>query len=338
MLLDVNHITLALKRSGKYMTILEDVSFQVEKGETLGIVGESGCGKSMTALSIMRLLPDKAKLEGEVKLGDAAISSYSKKKMEKVRGNQISMIFQDPLTSLNPLHTVGKQIEEVLLLHTKLTKSERKNRVIELVKEVGLPRAEELVNEYPHQLSGGMRQRVMIAIAMACRPQLLICDEPTTALDVTVQAQILELMNKLKQENDMGIIMITHDLGVVAEVCNRVMVMYAGKVVEEAEVNELFKNPKHPYTKGLLNSIPKLGGAKKALGSIPGTVPSPQNMPVGCRFADRCSEAMDICRQKQPAIYEITENHTTSCWLYEEREVTRIDFVGNQGSETTLSH
>ncbi len=338
MLLDVNHITLELKRSGKYMTILEDVSFQVEKGETLGIVGESGCGKSMTALSIMRLLPDKAKLEGDVNLLDEAISSYSKKRLEKIRGNQISMIFQDPLTSLNPLHTVGKQIEESLLLHTKLTKSERKKRVIELLNEVGLPRAEGIASEYPHQLSGGMRQRVMIAIAMACRPQLLICDEPTTALDVTVQAQILELMNKLKQENDMGIIMITHDLGVVAEVCNRVMVMYAGKVVEEAEVVELFKNPKHPYTKGLLHSIPKLGGAKKTLGSIPGTVPAPDNMPVGCRFADRCSEVMDICREKQPSTYKITENHTTSCWLFEEREVTQNDSVRNQGPKTTLSH
>ncbi|MFZ3589984.1 ABC transporter ATP-binding protein [Bacillus sp. DJP31] len=338
MLLDVKHMTLALKRSGKYMTILDDVSLQVEKGETLGIVGESGCGKSMTALSIMRLLPDKAKLDAEVKLEDEVISSYSKKRLEKVRGNQISMIFQDPLTSLNPLHTVGKQVEEPLLLHTKLTKNERKKRVIELLNEVGLPRAEELVNDYPHQLSGGMRQRVMIAIAMACRPQLLICDEPTTALDVTIQAQILELMNKLKQENDMGIIMITHDLGVVAEVCNRVMVMYAGKVVEEAEVNELFKNPKHPYTKGLLLSIPKLGGAKRKLGSIPGTVPAPHNMPVGCRFADRCSEVMDICRQKQPSTYKITENHTASCWIYGEREVTQNDSVGNQGSKTTLSH
>ncbi|KAA0550414.1 ABC transporter ATP-binding protein [Bacillus sp. BGMRC 2118] len=320
------------------MTILDGVSFHVEQGETLGIVGESGCGKSMTALSVMQLLPDKAKLDGTVKLEEEDITSYSRKKMEKVRGNQISMIFQDPLTSLNPLHSVGKQIEEALLLHTKLTKAERKKRVIELLKEVGLPRADELVNEYPHQLSGGMRQRVMIAIAMACRPQLLICDEPTTALDVTVQAQILELMNQLKEENDMGIIMITHDLGVVAEVCDRVMVMYAGKVVEEAHVEELFQHPRHPYTKGLLQSIPKIGGPKNRLDSIPGTVPAPHNMPTGCRFADRCSEAMDICRQKQPPTITISDHHHTACWLYEEREVKRDDTTRDQGPKTTLSH
>jgi peptide/nickel transport system ATP-binding protein len=338
LLLDVNQLTLSLKRNGKYTRILDGVSFHVNKGETLGIVGESGCGKSMTALSIMQLLPDKAKLEGEVKLENEAITSYSKKQMEKIRGNQISMIFQDPLTSLNPLHTIGKQINEALLLHTTLSKRERKKRVIELLKEVGLPRAEELTNEYPHQLSGGMRQRVMIAIAMACRPQVLICDEPTTALDVTVQAQILELMNRLKKENDMGIMMITHDLGVVAEVCNRVMVMYAGKVVEAAEVNELFTNPKHPYTKGLLHSIPKLGGKKQKLGSIPGTVPSPDQMPVGCRFADRCNEAMEICRQKQPDNYFIKESHSAACWLYEDREVKRDGFARDKGSEATLSH
>jgi peptide/nickel transport system ATP-binding protein len=339
LLLQVQNLQLSLKRAGKFISILDDVSFQVQKGETLGIVGESGCGKSMTALSIMRLLPDKAKLAGEVKVGSEVISKLSKKKLEKIRGNQISMIFQDPLTSLNPLHTVGKQIEEALILHTNLTKKERKDRVVELLKEVGLPRAEEMVKEYPHQLSGGMRQRIMIAIAMACRPQLLICDEPTTALDVTVQAQILELMNKLKQENDMGIIMITHDLGVVAEVCNRVMVMYAGKVVEEAEVNELFQRPRHPYTIGLLEAIPRVGERKRTLGSIPGTVPSPQNLPVGCRFADRCKDAMEICRQAQPKTLQLTDDHRVACWLYEERrEDQKDDITRNQEFKTTLSH
>jgi peptide/nickel transport system ATP-binding protein len=339
LLLQVQNLQLSLKRSGKYISILDDVSFQLQKGETLGIVGESGCGKSMTALSIMRLLPDKAKLTGEVKVGQEVISKLSKKKLEKIRGNQISMIFQDPLTSLNPLHTVGKQIEEALILHTNLTKKERKDRVVELLKEVGLPRADEMFKEYPHQLSGGMRQRIMIAIAMACRPQLLICDEPTTALDVTVQAQILELMNKLKQENDMGIIMITHDLGVVAEVCNRVMVMYAGKVVEEAEVNELFQRPKHPYTVGLLESIPRVGERKRTLGSIPGTVPSPQNLPIGCRFADRCKDAMDICRQVQPKTLQLTDDHRVACWLYDERrEGLKDDITRSQESKTTLSH
>jgi peptide/nickel transport system ATP-binding protein len=339
LLLQVQNLQLSLKRSGKYISILDDVSFQLQKGETLGIVGESGCGKSMTALSIMRLLPDKAKLTGEVTVGQEVISQLSKKKLEKIRGNQISMIFQDPLTSLNPLHTVGKQIEEALILHTNLSKKERKERVVELLKEVGLPRAEEMVHEYPHQLSGGMRQRIMIAIAMACRPQLLICDEPTTALDVTVQAQILELMNKLKQENDMGIIMITHDLGVVAEVCNRLMVMYAGKVVEEAEVNELFQRPKHPYTVGLLESIPRVGERKRVLGSIPGTVPSPQNLPIGCRFADRCKDAMDICRKEQPKTLQLTEDHRVACWLYDDRrEDPKDDITRSQEPKTTLSH
>lgn len=317
MLLEVKQISLSLKREGKYTQILDNISFQVDKGETVGIVGESGCGKSMTALSIMKLLPDKAKLEGEVILGKQNITTLSKKKLEKVRGNQISMIFQDPLTSLNPLHTVGKQIEEVLILHTNLNKEKRRKRVIELLKEVGLARAEELVFEYPHQLSGGMRQRIMIAIAMACRPNLLICDEPTTALDVTIQAQILELMNSLKKDNDMGIVMITHDLGVVAEVCDRVIVMYAGKVVEQANVKDLFRNPKHPYTKGLLHSIPKMGIRKEKLGSIPGTVPSPENMPSGCRFVDRCSSAMDICKRKMPELKHVGEDHTTACWLYD---------------------
>nr|WP_078547771.1 ABC transporter ATP-binding protein [Litchfieldia alkalitelluris] len=337
MLLDVQNISLKFKRAGKYFTILDQVTFSVEKGETLGIVGESGCGKSMTALSIMRLLPDNATLEGKVMLETEVITELSKKRLEKVRGNQMSMIFQDPLTSLNPLHKVGKQIEESLLLHTNLSKKERKERAIKLLKEVGLPRAEELIEEYPHQLSGGMRQRIMIAIAMACQPQLLICDEPTTALDVTVQAQILELMNSLKKENDMGIIMITHDLGVVAEVCDRVMVMYAGQVVEQADVHELFNNPHHPYTKGLLKSIPKLGSRKEQLGSIPGTVPSPQNMPSGCRFADRCSEVMDICRQKQPVTKVVSGGHSTACWLYDDKEVGPNVTVRNQKSKTAFS-
>ncbi|NHM32964.1 ABC transporter ATP-binding protein [Neobacillus terrae] len=338
MLLNVENLSLSLKKDGSYLKILDDVSFQVEKGETLGIVGESGCGKSMTALSIMRLLPDKAKLEGKVNLEKKEITALSKKQLEKIRGNQISMIFQDPLTSLNPLHSVGKQIGEALYLHTELSKIERKQRVVHLLKEVGLPRADEIVNEYPHQLSGGMRQRVMIAIAMACNPRLLICDEPTTALDVTVQAQILDLMNKLKQMNDMGIIMITHDLGVVAEVCDRVIVMYAGKVVEQGMAEELFANPKHPYTIGLMQSIPKLGERKNQLGSIPGTVPSPKNMPLGCRFADRCNKAMDICRGKQPSTVEVGPNHTAACWLYEEKGVGRYDASRGERSEATFHH
>ena len=338
MLLELNDVSLELKRDGKYVRILDQISFQVNKGETVGIVGESGCGKSMTALSIMKLLPEKAKLNGSVKFNNEEVTKFSRREMEKVRGNKMSMIFQDPLTSLNPLHTVGRQIEETLVLHTKLTKEQRKERVIQLLKEVGLPRAEELAMEFPHQLSGGMRQRIMIAIAMACNPSLLVCDEPTTALDVTVQAQILELMNHLKKVNDMGIIMITHDLGVVAEVCDRVVVMYAGKIIEEADVKELFLNPKHPYTKGLLESIPKLGVRKEKLGSIPGMVPSPDKMPAGCRFYERCSSAMDICKGAVPPIQSVGENHATACWLYDEKRGEQNATTGSKGLKTALHH
>lgn len=336
MLLDINNVSLELKKDGKYTKILDQISFQVNKGETVGIVGESGCGKSMTALSLMRLLPDKAKLDGEIILDGNDITKYKKKQMEKIRGDKMSMIFQDPLTSLNPLHTVGKQIDETLMLHTDLSKNQRKSRIIELLKEVGLPRADELIYEYPHQLSGGMRQRIMIAIAMACNPSMLICDEPTTALDVTVQAQILELMNKLKKSNDMGIIMITHDLGVVAEVCDRVVVMYAGKIVEQADVKELFASPKHPYTKGLLDSVPRLGVKKEKLGSIPGMVPSPDKMPQGCRFYDRCGMAMEICRTNMPEIKDVGQNHQTACWLYEGKEGESFDTAGSKGVKTAL--
>ena len=326
MLMEVIDLNLLLLRQGSYTKILENISFTVQKGETLGIVGESGCGKSMTALSLMKLLPDKAKLSGEILLDSENIINLSRKNLEKIRGNQMSMIFQDPLTSLNPLHTVGKQIEESLVLHTDLNKDQRRQRVTNLLKEVGLPRAEDLYDEYPHQLSGGMRQRIMIAMAMACNPKLLICDEPTTALDVTVQAQILELMNHLKKINDMGIIMITHDLGVVAEVCDNVLVMYAGQVVEKANVIELFQHPKHPYTKGLLDAIPKLDEKKEKLGSIQGTVPSPDSMPVGCRFYDRCDYAMEKCKLESPPTFVIKENHSTACWLYGEA-VTEYELI-----------
>ncbi|MGD6894580.1 ABC transporter ATP-binding protein [Bacillus infantis] len=336
MLLDIHDVSLELKKDGRYTKILDRISFQVNKGETVGIVGESGCGKSMTALSLMRLLPDKAKLDGAILLDGDDITKYKKKQMQKIRGDKMSMIFQDPLTSLNPLHTVGKQIDETLMLHTDLNKNQRKSRIIELLKEVGLPRADELIYEYPHQLSGGMRQRIMIAIAMACNPSMLICDEPTTALDVTVQAQILELMNKLKKSNDMGIIMITHDLGVVAEVCDRVVVMYAGKIVELADVKELFGSPKHPYTKGLLDSVPRLGVKKEKLGSIPGMVPSPDKMPQGCRFYDRCGMAMEICRTNMPDIKDVGQNHQAACWLYEGKEGESFDTAGSKGVKTAL--
>lgn len=316
-MLEVEGLKVSVRRSRKtYVPILDGISFSIAPGETLGVVGESGCGKSLTALSLMKLLPDNMKMTGSIRFDGQEISTYSKDKMRRIRGNQVSMIFQEPLTSLNPLHTIGQQIMEPMFLHTQLNAKQRRNRAIELLNDVGIPRANALVDEYPHQLSGGMRQRVMIAMAMACQPKLLIADEPTTALDVTVQAQILELMQKLKDEYQMAVMMITHDLGVIAEVCDRVMVMYAGRVVEEAKIYNLFDKPHHPYTVGLMASIPKIEEKVDVLGSIPGTVPVPGKMPNGCRFADRCSDVMDICRQESPRRVEIARNHHTSCWLY----------------------
>lgn len=235
--------------------------------------------------------------------------------MRSVRGNDISMIFQEPMTSLNPVQRIGKQIGESLILHKGMSPKAARLKAIELLKEVGIPRAEQIVDEYPHQLSGGMRQRVMIAIAMACRPKLLIADEPTTALDVTIQAQILDLMRKLAKENDMSILLISHDLGVVAEMCDRVAVMYAGKIVEEGSVQQIFKNPQHPYTKGLLNSLPKLTGERSRLTPIDGNVPSLRNMPEGCRFAPRCKHATEQCKQN-PEFHEIESGHRSRCWLH----------------------
>lgn len=316
-MLEVEDLKVSVRRSRKtYVPILDGISFSIAPGETLGVVGESGCGKSLTALSLMKLLPTNMKMTGSIRFDGKEISAYSKDKMRSIRGNQVSMIFQDPLTSLNPLHTIGHQIMEPLFLHTKLNAKQRRDRAIELLNDVGIPRSKELVNEYPHQLSGGMRQRVMIAMAMACQPKLLIADEPTTALDVTVQAQILELMQKLKEEHHMAVMMITHDLGVIAEVCDRVMVMYAGKVVEEAGIYTLFDQPRHPYTTGLMASIPKIEETVDILGSIPGTVPVPGKMPSGCRFAERCPDAMEICQSQSPTRIEIDKNHYASCWLY----------------------
>ncbi|SOC38496.1 ABC transporter ATP-binding protein [Ureibacillus acetophenoni] len=301
------------------------VDFYIHEGETLGVVGESGCGKSVTSLSVMRLLTDTPGkvVDGSIRFKGKDLLSLSEKEMRKIRGNEIAMIFQEPMTSLNPVYTIGEQIGEAVKLHLKYNKKEAKNHVINMLKLVGIPRAEEIINEYPHQLSGGMRQRIMIAMAMACNPTLLIADEPTTALDVTIQAQILELMKKLKKEKATSIMLITHDLGVVAEMCDRVIVMYAGKVVEEAEVTEIFDNPKHPYTKGLLNSIPKLGQKMDRLDSIPGNVPTPANMPKGCKFAPRCSQVMDICKENEPDLIQVEDGHKCRCFLYQ-NEMARV--------------
>jgi oligopeptide/dipeptide ABC transporter ATP-binding protein len=315
--LEVKDLQIEFQIDEKYYKAVQGVDFHIQPGETLGLVGESGCGKSVTSLSIMRLLKDPTKVTGQVFYNNRDLLELSEPQMRKVRGNEIGMIFQEPMTSLNPVHKIGRQISETLLLHRGMNKSQAHKEAIEMLKRVGIPRPEQIVDEYPHQLSGGMRQRVMIAIAMACSPSLLIADEPTTALDVTIQAQILELMKKLAKENGTSILLITHDLGVVAETCDRVAVMYAGRIVEEGPVRKIFHNPQHPYTRGLLNSIPKMTGERKRLEPILGNVPSVRNMPEGCRFAPRCPFVMDKCIPNNPDLYEVEEGHTSRCFLQE---------------------
>lgn len=320
-LLEVKNLQTGFKIDNQYYNAVENVSFKIGRKEIIGVVGESGCGKSVMSLSIMQLLP---KGIGEIRGGEVLyngqdISKLSENKMNTIRGEEISMIFQEPMTSLNPVFTIGFQISEMLLNHNKMTKKEAREEAIKLLQKVGIPRAEEIVDEYPHQLSGGMRQRVMIAIAIACNPKLLIADEPTTALDVTVQAQILDLLKSIQETNDMSIVLITHDLGVVAEVCDEVIVMYAGKIVEQAAVNELFESPKHPYTQLLLKSIPRMDEEVEELATIKGLVPSITNMPaVGCRFANRCPKAMPECVTHTPYLNNVAESHSVACLLYEE--------------------
>ncbi|MFD2639047.1 ABC transporter ATP-binding protein [Piscibacillus salipiscarius] len=300
---------------------VDDVDFFVREGEILGIVGESGCGKSVTSLSVMGLIPKPPGkiVGGEILFNGENLVHASEKRMRKLRGNDIAMIFQEPMTSLNPLFRIGDQLVEALLTHKRISKKEARQRAIDKLKLVGLPRAEELLDDYPHQLSGGMRQRVMIAMALMCDPKVLIADEPTTALDVTIQKQILKLMKELNEKLNMAIIMITHDLGVVAEVCDRVTVMYSGKVVEEADVKTVFNNPQHPYTKGLLASIPDIRNRVSHLYSIPGNVPKPGSIKAGCRFAPRCEFAFDRCFEENPELYETKDpNHTARCFLLDE--------------------
>lgn len=319
-ILEVKNLKTKFKTDKGTVSVVDGVDFSIKPGETLGVVGESGCGKSVTSLSVMRLLPANASNEGSITFQGKELISLAEKQMQKVRGNDIAMIFQEPMTSLNPLHTVGKQIEEAIILHMNISKLEAKERAIKMLKAVGMPRAEEIYGEHPHQLSGGMRQRVMIAIAMACDPKLIIADEPTTALDVTIQAQILDLMKDLKEKTGTSIMLITHDLGVVAEMCDRVIVMYAGQVVEETDVDTLFENPKHPYTMGLMDSIPSFEDEQEYLNTIPGSVPLPYEMPNGCRFAPRCSWAKEICHQQAPKLVEIESQHKCRCWLVTEEE------------------
>jgi oligopeptide/dipeptide ABC transporter ATP-binding protein len=300
---------------------VDGVDYEVRKGETLGVVGESGCGKSVTALSIMRLIPDPPGkiIAGDIVFEGQSLLALSNEEMRRIRGNKISMIFQEPMTSLNPVYTIGNQISEALRLHQGLSKKDAHDRSIDMLQLVGIPLPERRVNEHPHQLSGGMRQRAMIAMALSCNPSLLIADEPTTALDVTIQAQILDLMVSLKADLDTAIILITHDLGVVAESAARVVVMYAGKVVEEADVYNIFEHPLHPYTEGLLESIPRIDHSiqKKArLTEIQGVVPIPSQLPAGCHFHPRCPKVMDVCRHENPLLKEKEADHRVRCWLY----------------------
>lgn len=300
---------------------VDGVSYQLTKGEPLGVVGESGCGKSVMGLSVLRLIPvPPGKIvSGEILFKGKNLLEISEEGMRKIRGNRISMIFQEPMTSLNPVFTIGNQIQETFKLHQGLSRKESLEKTVEMLRLVNIPSPERGVERYPHELSGGMRQRVMIAMALACNPEILIADEPTTALDVTIQAQIIDLMVKLKEELGMAIILITHNLGVIAETVKRVLVMYAGKIVEEAKTKTLFENSQHPYTMGLLKSIPRLGDkirrGKVRLSEIPGVVPSLYELPPGCKFSTRCPFTMDICKEKEPELKEIEEGHFSSCWL-----------------------
>ncbi|SDO89425.1 oligopeptide/dipeptide ABC transporter, ATP-binding protein, C-terminal domain-containing protein [Paenibacillus sp. yr247] len=296
---------------------VDGIDLYIKQGEVLGVVGESGCGKSVTSLSIMGLIPQPPGkiVKGSILFKDEDLVQAKEKRMQKLRGNEISMIFQEPMTSLNPLLTIGDQISEAIKLHQGLSRKEATQLSIAMLKKVGIPRAEAIVNEHPHKLSGGMRQRVMIAMALSCEPQLLIADEPTTALDVTIQAQILELMKKLNKETGTAIMLITHDLGVVAEMCDRVAVMYSGKVVEEGSVADIYRNPQHPYTKGLIQSIPRMDVETEVLYAIPGNVPSPGSIKSGCRFAPRCEYVMDRCHVEMPHLTEKEKGHYSRCWL-----------------------
>lgn len=302
------------------VTAVDGITFHINDGEVLAVVGESGCGKSVTAQSILRLFEEKdgTTYEGEISYKGKNLLTLPMTELRKIRGNEISMIFQDPLSSLNPVFTIGDQILESLMLHQNMKKKEAYKKAVEMLKLTGIPAPEKRVHEYPHELSGGMRQRVMIAMALACQPNLLIADEPTTALDVTIQAQILDLMIDLKKELGMGILLITHDLGVVAQYCSRVVVMYLGEIVEEADVETLFSTPLHPYTQGLIKSIPQMSGDRsKKLHIIRGTVPSLTNIPKGCRFAPRCPYADELCRTERPETETYSGTHKVKCWHYQ---------------------
>jgi len=313
--LEIKNLRLSFGKDEDRVEVLSGVSLSVPEGKIVGVVGESGCGKTVTALSIMRLIPEPpGKIEGgEIIFDGADLLKLSERDIRAIRGNRISMIFQEPLSSLNPVFSVGEQVGVAIRTHLRVSKKEEKERTVELLKLVGIPSPETRMNSYPHELSGGMCQRVMIAMALACNPELLIADEPTTALDVTIQAGILELINELREKLGMSVFLITHDLGIVAEVADEVYVMYAGKVVEHASTQNLFENPRHPYTVGLMNSIPGLNEKRERLSAIPGIIPSPKDFPVGCRFQDRCPLAIDRCRISEPTLEGIN-GHQSACF------------------------
>ena len=318
-LLEVKDLTVRFGSAKQAVTVIRDLNFSVARGETLGIVGESGSGKSVTSLAIMRLLsPVNSLVEGKIELEGTDLLALPAKDMVGVRGNDIAMIFQEPMTSLNPIKTCGKQIMEPMFLHTAISKEEAKAKAVELLRLCGIPDPEQRFHEYPHQMSGGMRQRIMIAMALACNPKLLIADEPTTALDVTIQAQILELMKKLKDSHEMGIILITHDLGIVADFCDRVLIFYTGQIVESAPVRELFREPLHPYTQGLIRALPKISEQTDRLEAIEGMVPDADQMPEGCHFHPRCPYATDRCRKEAPALARTPDGRYVRCFLYGE--------------------
>lgn len=320
-ILEIKNLSVSIGDKVNGFEVVSDVSISVPKGKIIGIVGESGCGKTITALSVMRLLPDPpAKITGgEIIFKNRNIMEMNGDDLRNIRGNDISMIFQEPVSSLNPVFTIGEQIAETIRTHDNITRKEERDRVIELLDLVGIPEPERRYSNYPHEMSGGMCQRVMIAMALCCKPDLLIADEPTTALDVTVEAGIIELINNLRNEFGMSVILITHDLGIVSQITDEVYVMYAGRIVEKAKNELLFKNPKHPYTIGLLNSIPDLSDSKnRDLKMIPGNIPSPESYPKGCRFNDRCEMVIDKCRENVPLLEQIENHHKTACFRSKE--------------------
>lgn len=325
--INVKNLKVGFDINGKFYNAVDGVSFQINKGEVMGIVGESGCGKSVLSMSLMKLLPEKISRisNGEIIYKGERIDQLTEQKINKYRGKEISMIFQEPMTSLNPVFTIGNQLVEMMQLHLKIDNKTARLRAVELLKQVGIPRAEKVIDEYPHQLSGGMRQRVMIALAISCLPSLLIADEPTTALDVTVQAQILALLKDIQRKTEMAIIFISHDLGVISEICDTVAIMYAGRIIEKSKVEDIFTSPKHPYTQLLLKSIPKLDEDVERLETIKGIVPSITELSdEGCRFADRCPFAMEHCFKQTPVFTSFNDSHVAACHLYNAESVQEV--------------